>query len=178
MAKGSPSMVALLGMLAVAGYQNRDRLGAMLNPHASDDQNSDPTGGRSGQEGGFLDKLRDAADNLTGGRSEGGLTGAGGGGLASGGMMSGLSELMDRFTNAGHQTKAQSWVSSGQNESIGADELEQSLDDETIAELVEKTGLSRSELLTRLSQTLPDAVDQATPDGQFPPLTMQEPRSI
>jgi uncharacterized protein YidB (DUF937 family) len=164
MAKGSPSIIALLGLLAVAGYQNRNRLGPMLNSGPGDDQNRNPTGGRSGHEAGLLDKLRDVSDTLTSGRSEGGL-------------MAGLSELMDRFTNAGQQTKVQSWVSSGRNESIGIDELEQTLDDETIAELVEKTGLSRSELLARLSQTLPDAVDQATPDGQFPPITMQEPRS-
>ena len=30
MAKGMPSMVALLGLLAVAGYQNRDKLGGLL----------------------------------------------------------------------------------------------------------------------------------------------------
>jgi uncharacterized protein YidB (DUF937 family) len=178
MAKGSPSMIALLGLLAVAGYQNRDRLGAMLNSGAGDDQNRNPTDGRSDYEGDLFDKLRDVTDNLTGGRSDGGLTRPGAGGLAAGGLMAGLSELMERFTNAGQQTKAQSWVSSGRNESIGTDEFEQTLDDETIAELVEKTGLSRSELLARLSQTLPDAVDQATPEGQFPPLAMQEPRSI
>ncbi len=177
MAKGSPSMIALLGMLAVAGYQNRDRLGAILNSRAGDDHRN-PTNGRSGHEGGLFDKLRDVTDNLTGGRSQDGVTEAGAGGLATGGLMAGLSELMERFTNAGQQTKAQSWVSSGRNESIGTDELEHTLDDETIAELVEKTGLSRSELLARLSQTLPDAVDQATPDGHFPPLAMQEPRSI
>jgi uncharacterized protein YidB (DUF937 family) len=180
MAKGSPSMIALLGLLAVAGYQNRDKLGAMLNSGAAGDPNRDQTRGGS-QGGGVLDNLRDMADNLTGGRSDGGLTGAGAGGLgglAAGGLMGGLSELMERFSNAGQQTKAQSWVSSGRNESIGPDELEQTLDEETIAELVEKTGLSRSELLSRLSQTLPEAVDQATPDGQFPPVSVQEPRSI
>ena len=31
MARGMPSMVALLGLLAVAGYQNRDKLGGLLN---------------------------------------------------------------------------------------------------------------------------------------------------
>ena len=74
--------------------------------------------------------------------------------------------------------KAKSWVSTGHNESIGPDEVEQALDEETIAELVEKTGITRSELLSRLSLTLPDAVDQATPSGEFSPLMLQEPRSI
>lgn len=30
MSRGSPSMVALLGLLAVAGYQNRDKIAEML----------------------------------------------------------------------------------------------------------------------------------------------------
>ena len=77
--------------------------------------------------------------------------------------MVGLSEMVERFT--------------GQNTTIRPDKMEQALDEDTIAELVEKTGLSRSELLARLSQTLPDAVDQATPDGEFP-VSLQEPRSI
>lgn len=182
MARSSPSMVALLGLLAVAGYQNRDRIGAMLNAGAK----RDPNAGPDGQEGGLLDTFRDMADNLTGGRSDAGLTGAGAGGiggllggLGAGGLMGGLSEVLDRFAGSPqHQAKAQSWVSTGRNESIGPDEMEQALDEETIAELVEKTGLSRSELLTRLSLTVPDAVDQATPDGQFPPISMAEPRSI
>jgi uncharacterized protein YidB (DUF937 family) len=145
---------------------------------SGDGRNRNPPDSRTGPEGGLFDKLLDVTDNLTGGRLEGGLTEAGAGRLAPGGLMAGLSELLERFTNAGQETKAQSWVSSGRNESISTDELEQTLDDETIAELVEKTGLSRSELLARLSQALPDAVDQATTDGQFPPLAMKEPRSI
>lgn len=163
MAKGSPSMIALLGLLAVAGYQNRDKLGAMLNTPAGDDPNRNPFGaaGQADSQGGILENLRQMA-----------------GGAGSGGLMSGLSELFERFSTPQTQAKAHSWVSTGQNESIAPDELEQALDEDTIAELVEKTGLTRSELLSRLSQTLPDAVDQATPNGQFPPLDMQEPRAI
>ena len=31
MSRGLPSMTALLGLLAIAGYQNRDKLAEMLN---------------------------------------------------------------------------------------------------------------------------------------------------
>ena len=162
MAKGSPSMIALLGLLAVAGYQNRDKLGAMLN--AQQGRRGDPGhpsaagNDASGGQGSLMDGFRQMA--------------------GEGGLMGGLSEMFERFSAPAHQAKAQSWVSTGRNESIAPDELAQALDDETIAELVEKTGLSRSELLARLSQTLPEAVDQATPDGQFPPLAMREPRIL
>ena len=36
------------------------------------------------------------------------------------------------------------------------------------AELTEKTGLSRAELLERLSKTLPEAVNHLTPKGRLP----------
>lgn len=173
MAKGSPSMIALLGLLAVAGYQNRDKLGALMNarPALPDDPDRNlagmngpsnrPSNGQPDGPGGLIDSFRKMA-----------------GGASGGGLMGGLSEIFDRLSVPQHQAKAQSWVSTGRNESLAPDELEQALDDETIAELVEKTGLSRSELLSRLSQTLPEAVDQASPDGHFPPLSMPEPRSI
>ncbi len=41
MSRGMPSMTALLGMLAIAGYQNRDKLADMLRNATS----SQPTSG-------------------------------------------------------------------------------------------------------------------------------------
>jgi uncharacterized protein YidB (DUF937 family) len=37
--------------------------------------------------------------------------------------------------------------------------------------LSEQTGLSREELLSRLSRNLPEAVDRYTPDGRLPAAT-------
>ena len=39
---------------------------------------------------------------------------------------------------------------------------------EVLATLAEQTGLSREEILARLSKNLPDAVDKYTPDGRIP----------
>ena len=148
MAKGMPSMVALLGLLAVAGYQNRDKLGSVL-------------GGLGGSTGA----------SSTGGTTSGGLGGLLGGG-AAGGLGSiltgGLGDLLDHFNGSGQGPKAQTWVTQGANEPIGTDELEQTLGAETIAALQHQTGLSKQELLDRLSSTLPQAVDRLTPDGRVP----------
>jgi hypothetical protein len=38
MSRGMPSMTALLGLLAIAGYQNRDKLAEMLNRATSGEQ--------------------------------------------------------------------------------------------------------------------------------------------
>jgi uncharacterized protein YidB (DUF937 family) len=151
-----PSMVALLGMLAVAGYQNRDKLGSMLGG-ANGNANSGAGGlGGQGQGGGL--------GGLLGGALGGG---AGAGGLGSV-LSGGLGDLMERFNGSGHAPKAQSWVGTGQNEPIEANDLEQTLGADTIQELQEKTGLSRQELLERLSKTLPDAVNHFTPEGRIP----------
>lgn len=159
MAKGSPSLVALLGLLAVAGYQNRDKLRDLMQDRLPADSNGDPR--EMSSQGGIMDNLRSLA-----------------GGAGAGGMMGGLGELFDRFAKPHQQAKVQSWVQDGPNAALSPTELEEALDEDTIAELAAKTGLSRDELLQRLSTTLPDAVDQVTPDGQFPPISMTEPRSI
>jgi len=44
MNRGFPSMTALLGLLAVAGYQNRDRIAEMLGGRKSAPQGSDQGG--------------------------------------------------------------------------------------------------------------------------------------
>ena len=89
MSRGFPSMTALLGLLAIAGYQNRDKLAEML--------------GGAGPKG-----------------------------------------------------------------SVAPTDLERAIGPDVIADLSQKTGLSRDELLARLSRELPKAVDQYTPDGRLP----------
>jgi uncharacterized protein YidB (DUF937 family) len=46
--------------------------------------------------------------------------------------------------------------------------LEAAIGPDVLADLSQRTGLSREELLSRLSQQLPSAVDRYTPDGTLP----------
>lgn len=166
MSRGSPSLVALLGLLAVGGYQNRAKLGELINGRAG----QDPSG--TGNSGGLMDQLGQMLGGGGGSSSGMGATSGGlgvqSGGAQTGSMMSGLTEMFERFTGADQAEKAQSWVRSGPNAPLAPMELEQVLDEETLAELTQKTGLSRTELLTRLSDVLPEAVDQVSPDGHLP----------
>jgi uncharacterized protein YidB (DUF937 family) len=151
MSSGMPSMTALLGLLALAGYQNRDKISDMLKGAAA----STTQPGASGQQassGGLLGNL------------SGMLGGAGAGGLLSGG----LGELLERFKQNGHGDTAQSWVNKGPNKEISPPELKQAIGPDVMAALEQQTGLSQQELLTRLSRELPGAVDKYTPDGQLP----------
>lgn len=164
MSKGSPSLVALLGLLAVAGYQNRDKLSGILSPTTGPATAND----HPQDEGIFrLPPNNPAGDLVSGFR---GLL-AGNGSLATG-----LTELLGRFTNPVQSAKAQTWVNTGPNGALAPGDLSEVLDSETLTELADKTGLTPTEILARLSQTIPDAVNRMTPHGRLP--TPEEAREI
>ena len=156
----SSRMLALLGLLAVAGYQNRDRIGDFLG------QLNRP-GGDTNPDGTRRVSVPGVPDNSPLGNALGGLGGLFGGANADG-LKGGLQDLFERFTGTGHDREARSWVETGPNQSIGTTDLEDALGADTVAELVSRTGLSREELLARLSSVLPTAVDKMTPDGRLP----------
>jgi uncharacterized protein YidB (DUF937 family) len=141
-------MTALLGLLAIAGYQNRDKIGELLKGVGG------PAGGQPGGQGG-----------------QGGLGGllGGLGGTSAGGLLGGgLGSLLDSFRQAGQGDVADSWVSKGPNKPIEPPQIKQAIGADVLSELSQRTGLSEEEILSRLSQRLPDAVDKYTPDGRLP----------
>jgi uncharacterized protein YidB (DUF937 family) len=152
MSRGMPSMTALLGLLAIAGYQNRDKLAEIF---------SNVTGSLSKPEaGGQAQAQKDPLSNL------GGLLGgAGVGGLLGGG----LSELLEQFKKNGQGETAESWIGPGPNKEISSPQLKQAIGQDVLATLVQQTGLSQEEILARLSRELPTAVDKYTPEGRLPP---------
>jgi len=144
-------MVALLGLLAVAGYQNKDRIAEMLRGQGQ--AGSRPgTPGQGGGQGGILGNL-------------GGLLG----GASAGSVLSGgLGDLVDRLRQQGHGEAADSWVARGPNKQLSSQQLEQALGSDVVDSLVQRTGLTREDLLSRLARTLPEAVDKYTPEGRLP----------
>jgi uncharacterized protein YidB (DUF937 family) len=141
-----PSMTALLGLVALAGYQNRDKIAEMLG------KLNKPGPDGSGGFGGLLEKLGVDPKGTTAG------------GILSGG----LGELLDRFKQNGQGDKAESWVNTGANKPCTPAELEKAIGPEVLDTLAQHTNLSREELLARLCKELPSAVDQYTPQGRLP----------
>ena len=158
MARGYPSMTALLGLLAVLGYQNRDKIAEMLRGNTQPGQAGQPGQVGQGGLGGILGQL-------------GSTLGAGGG------LSGGLGELIDRFKEKGMGDTADSWVGTGPNKQIEPPQLEQAIGADVLDALSKQTGLSREELLVRLSRELPDAVDKYTPQGRLPEAGPSLPRS-
>ena len=147
MSRGFPSMTALLGLLAVAGYQNRDKLAEMLGGQSA----NNPSAAGQPQQGGL-----------------GGLLGNLGGGGVGGLLGGGLGELVERFRQNGQGEVAESWVGHGPNKEVAPPQLEQAIGPDVLATLSQQTGLSRDEILARLSRELPQAVDKYTPEGRLP----------
>lgn len=150
-----PSLAALLGLLAIAGYQNRDKIGDFMNQHmgqgaAPADPNA-PAGG-----GGLLGGLVKGATDMA---AQAGL---------SPNILGGLGGVVDSFRNAGHGAAADSWVSTGPNQPVTPSQTEQALGPDLIDMLVKQTGLSKDDILARLADVLPKAVDAATPAGTLP----------
>jgi uncharacterized protein YidB (DUF937 family) len=152
MSRGMPSMTALLGLLAIAGYQNRDKLAEMLK-NATGSVPKSESGGQPRAQG----DLPSGLSSMLGGAGVGSLLGGG------------LSELLDQFTKNGQGEAAESWVGDGPNKEVSPPQLKQAIGQDVLAALVQQTGLSQEELLARLSRELPTAVDKYTPDGRLPP---------
>lgn len=166
----SPIMMALLGLLA---YK------AVKGVGGSRPAPSMPTSTGSGG-------LGDILGGLFGGRPSGGtpVPGAGTGDLGNllpgglGGLLSGaaagsvlsggLGNLVKNMQDNGYGKQAQSWVGRGENEAIAPDDLANALGRDTIDTLTQQTGMERDELLSGLSQHLPQFVDQLTPEGRLP----------
>ncbi|TPK63869.1 DUF937 domain-containing protein [Mesorhizobium sp. B2-3-3] len=85
-----------------------------------------------------------------------------------GGLLGGLGGLLGKLRDAGHGNVADSWVGTGQNQSINANDLGAALGPQVIHEIAQRTGMDEQELLRQLSTALPGIVDKLTPNGQVP----------
>jgi uncharacterized protein YidB (DUF937 family) len=160
----SPLVKALMMLLAAKAYQHYSS--------RPQDGSGGSLGGMLGGQGGGLGGMLGGQGGMPGGLGgalPGGLGGLLGGLLGGGGLGGGsLGGLLDQFRQNGYGDHVDSWVSTSQNRRIAPNELSQALGPDTIDELEQQTGLPRQQLLSELSEELPDAVDQFTPDGRLP----------
>src|SRR5215467_2070972 len=143
----SPITKAIIGVLAYQAIKafTANQASAGTNP---DKQSPSATGG------GLDDLLK------------GGLGGLLGGGAGS--VSGGLNDLLKQFQQNGQGDVAKSWIGKGPNKSISPNDLASALGADRVNTLASFSGMSRNDLLSQLSQQLPDVVDQLTPDGRLP----------
>ncbi|WP_049622180.1 YidB family protein [Frateuria defendens] len=111
------------------------------------------------------------------------LLGAAQGGQAGGGSLiavasqliekaGGLQGLIAILQQHGLGEAVQSWIGTGANQAVSGGQLGQALESGGLGSLLQeaagKLGIDQGDLLGKLSQVLPQAVDHLTPNGQLP----------
>lgn len=153
----SPMTMAILGLLAWKAYKHMTATQSGTAPQPSPAPAPPPV---NTADGGGLGGL--------GGLLKGGLGGLLAGGAAGGVLSGGISDLLNQLQQSGHGETANSWVGKGENKPIAPGDLANALGADQIESLSAQSGLSRDELLSGLSQYLPQVVDHLTPDGRLP----------
>jgi uncharacterized protein YidB (DUF937 family) len=80
----------------------------------------------------------------------------------------GLDGLIDQFKQSGLEDVINSWIGTGQNQSISPNELREALGQKTVTDLSRQSGAPQDDLLSQLSKYLPTVIDRLTPNGQLP----------
>ncbi|KQP91808.1 YidB family protein [Methylobacterium sp. Leaf117] len=81
---------------------------------------------------------------------------------------SGLDGLIDRFQRGGLGDVMESWIGHGSNRPVEPNRLADALGPDTVDTLQQRTGLNRDDLLSQLSQVLPQVINGLTPQGRRP----------
>ena len=80
----------------------------------------------------------------------------------------GLPGLLQSFHDKGLGSVASSWVGTGENMPISADQIHQVLGSDQVKALAAKVGVSPDQASSAIAQLLPGIVDKLTPNGEVP----------
>ncbi len=122
---------------------------------------------------GLLDSVISAAGSMMGGQQQAGgglgeLLPAVVGMLSNDGQLGGLGGLIERFNKAGMGDIVKSWVGTGENASISADQISQVLGGDMVGKLAGQLGMNEGDAAGSLAQMLPGLIDKLTPNGAAP----------
>lgn len=100
------------------------------------------------------------------------------GGVVGAGMVSvvngiieqhgGVQGIVNQFEKNGLGATVKSWVGTGPNDPVAPADVHRVLGPDLLQQLAAKSGLPVQELVEKLAQVLPQAVDRLTPDGTIP----------
>lgn len=80
----------------------------------------------------------------------------------------GLSGLVQKISAGGLGEQVASWVSTGKNIPVTAEQIQSALSSSGLQDIAAKFGINTSDMAVQLSSLLPQVVDKLTPDGQVP----------
>jgi uncharacterized protein YidB (DUF937 family) len=80
----------------------------------------------------------------------------------------GLEGVLEKLKSGGLSEQVASWISTGENQVVSADQITNALGSSQIADLAAKFGISPDVLSNQLAQHLPDVINKLTPHGELP----------
>ena len=86
----------------------------------------------------------------------------------------GLEGILGKFREGGLSHQADSWVGTGHNMNISADQLQQVFGSSTINDLASRLGVSEQQAGSEMAQLLPEVINRLTPEGQVPENSNEE----
>jgi len=135
-------------------------------------------GGSGGGGGGGL---QDVLGGLLGGGSAGGGIGTKAGGMNIGALAAalaplvlkllkggGLQKLMQNAQANGLTSEADSWVGTGENQQVSADQMKSVVGHDAVQQVAQQAGISEDEAAGVLAHVVPQVVNGLTPNGQLP----------
>jgi uncharacterized protein YidB (DUF937 family) len=123
--------------------------------------------------GGNRTQAEDPLGSLLGGltASRGAAGGIGGGLLLQLALMllqqnGGLGGVLGKFRQAGMGSQVDSWVSTGPNQDVSREQIEQAFGPTALNDIASKFGMSQEDAGSALTRIMPELVNQLTPRGE------------
>lgn len=79
----------------------------------------------------------------------------------------GMNQLVQKFDSAGLGDVVKSWVGTGQNMPVSAEQIANVFGSQNLNQLAQGMNLSSGDLSSTLAKLLPQVVDKLTPNGQI-----------
>lgn len=121
----------------------------------------------------IFDKARESLGAKAGGSEESTLSNNVLEMLGQGGI-GGLANLVKQFQAQGLGEIISSWISTGQNLPISAEQLQRGIGSDLLKQLAAKAGLAPEQASSKLAEILPAFIDKLTPNGKLPESGMLE----
>lgn len=81
----------------------------------------------------------------------------------------GLGAVLGKLRQKGYRQQAASWVSTGANEDLPSQAVQEVVGSDELSRLSQQLGVSQQEVADGFAQILPEMVDRLTPQGDVPP---------
>jgi uncharacterized protein YidB (DUF937 family) len=80
----------------------------------------------------------------------------------------GVGAVLDKFKQQGYGRQTQSWVSTGQNDGIDEQAVQQVVGQGELQQMAQRLGVPEDEVAQAFAEIMPEMVDKLTPQGQLP----------